>query len=192
MANKLIVTAAPHITSADSTQKIMQRVCLALVPTLAASVLIFGINALLLTVITVAACVGFEYGWCKLRGQEIPVGDFSAVVTGMLLAYNVPASIPLWVPIAISLLAVLLALYIVIWVLILCIGIVVLACAIVAAAGLLTLPFAIMESVTYFVMVMGCTLLGGGIALLLIPAFWFAARGTARLTGYCLRRIFVR
>ena len=94
MANKLIVTAAPHITSADSTQKIMQRVCLALVPTLAASVLVFGINALLLTVITVAACVGFEYGWCKLRGQEIPVGDFSAVVTGMLLAFNMPSTLP--------------------------------------------------------------------------------------------------
>ena len=47
MANKLIVTAAPHITSADSTQKIMQRVCLALVPALIASVITFGINALI-------------------------------------------------------------------------------------------------------------------------------------------------
>ena len=94
MANKLIVTAAPHITSADSTQKIMQRVCLALVPTLAASVFVFGINSLILTAITVAACVAFEYGWCKLRGQEIPVGDFSAVVTGMLLAFNMPSTLP--------------------------------------------------------------------------------------------------
>ena len=55
MANKLIVTAAPHITSADSTQKIMQRVCIALVPTLIASVFIFGINSLILTAVPVAA-----------------------------------------------------------------------------------------------------------------------------------------
>lgn len=60
MGNKLIVTAAPHITSADSTQKIMQRVCIALLPALVASVIIFGINALIITVVTVAACVIFE------------------------------------------------------------------------------------------------------------------------------------
>ena len=94
MANKLIVTAAPHITSADTTQKIMQRVCLALVPTLIASVLVFGINALILTAITVAACVLFEMGWCKLMGKENPTGDFSAVVTGMLLAFNMPSTLP--------------------------------------------------------------------------------------------------
>jgi len=99
MANKLIVTAAPHITSADTTQKIMQRVCLALVPTLIASVFIFGINSLILTAVTVAACVAFEYGYCKLVGREIPVGDFSAVVTGMLLAFNLPASLPWWMAI---------------------------------------------------------------------------------------------
>ena len=99
MANKLIVTAAPHITSADTTQKIMGRVCLALVPTLAASVVIFGFNALLLTAITVAACVAFEYGYCKLMGREVPVGDFSAVVTGLLLAFNLPATLPWWMAI---------------------------------------------------------------------------------------------
>ena len=96
MANKLIVTAAPHITSPDSTQKIMQRVCIAMVPTLIASVIIFGIQALILTAVTVAACVLFEYGYCKLMGREIPVDDFSAVVTGMLLAFNPPATLPWW------------------------------------------------------------------------------------------------
>ncbi len=99
MDNKLIVTAAPHITSTDTTAKIMQRVCLALVPTLIASVVIFGINALILTAITVAACVLFEYGYCKLVGRENPVGDFSAVVTGMLLAFNLPATMPWWMAI---------------------------------------------------------------------------------------------
>ena len=96
MANKLIVTAAPHITSPDSTQKIMQRVCIALVPTLIASVIIFGIQALILTVVTVAVCVLFEYGYCKMMGREVPVGDFSAAVTGMLLAFNLPATLPWW------------------------------------------------------------------------------------------------
>ncbi|MDY3906283.1 MAG: RnfABCDGE type electron transport complex subunit D [Lawsonibacter sp.] len=99
MANKLIVTAAPHITSPDSTQKIMQRVCIALVPTLIASVFIFGINSLILTAVTVAACVFFEWAYCKLMGREIPVSDFSAVVTGMLLAFNLPATLPWWMAI---------------------------------------------------------------------------------------------
>ena len=99
MANKLIVTAAPHITSPDSTQKIMQRVCLALVPTLIASIIIFGINALILTIITVVACVFFEWASCKLMGREVAIDDFSAVVTGMLLAFNLPSTLPLWMPI---------------------------------------------------------------------------------------------
>ena len=97
--NKLIVTAAPHITSADSTQKIMQRVCLALCPTLIASIIIFGINSLILVAVTVAACVFFEWGYCKLMHRENPTGDFSAVVTGMLLAFNMPATLPWWMAI---------------------------------------------------------------------------------------------
>ena len=96
MDNKLIVTAAPHITSADSTQKIMGRVCLALCPALVASVIIFGFNALILTAVTVAACVFFEWAYCKLMGREVPVEDLSAVVTGMLLAFNMPATMPWW------------------------------------------------------------------------------------------------
>ena len=99
MANKLIVTAAPHITSADSTQKIMGRVCLALCPALVASVIIFGVNALVLTAVTVASCVFFEWAYCKIMGREIPISDLSAVVTGMLLAFNMPASMPWWMAI---------------------------------------------------------------------------------------------
>ena len=99
MENKLIVTAAPHITSADSTQKIMGRVCLALCPALAASVIVFGVNALILTAITVASCVFFEWGYCKMVGREVPISDLSAVVTGMLLAFNLPASMPWWMAI---------------------------------------------------------------------------------------------
>ena len=106
MANKLIVTAAPHITSADSTQKIMQRVCLALVPTLIVSVIWYGISALILTAVTVAACVLFEMGYCKLVGRENPTGDFSAVVTGLLLAFNMPAGLPWWMAVVGSFVAI--------------------------------------------------------------------------------------
>ena len=106
MANKLIVTAAPHITSTDSTQKIMQRVCLALVPTLLVSVLWYGISALILTAVTVAACVLFEMGYCKLVGRENPTGDFSAVVTGLLLAFNMPAGLPWWMAVVGSFVAI--------------------------------------------------------------------------------------
>ena len=97
--NKLIVTAAPHITSTDSTQKIMQKVCLALCPTLIASIIIFGINSLILVAVTVVACVFFEWGYCKLMHRENPTGDFSAVVTGMLLAFNMPSTLPWWMAI---------------------------------------------------------------------------------------------
>ena len=106
MANKLIVTAAPHITSADSTQKIMQRVCLALVPTLIVATVWYGISALILTAVTVAACVLFEMGYCKLMGKENPTGDFSAVVTGLLLAFNMPAGLPWWMAIVGSFVAI--------------------------------------------------------------------------------------
>ena len=99
MENKLIVTAAPHITSPDSTQSIMGKVCLALVPALIASVIIFGFNALILTAVTVAACVFFEWAYCKLMGREVPIADFSAVVTGLLLAFNMPATLPWWMAI---------------------------------------------------------------------------------------------
>ena len=106
MANKLIVTAAPHITSADSTQKIMQRVYLALVPTLIVATVWYGISALILTAVTVAACVLFEMGYCKLVGRENPTGDFSAVVTGLLLAFNMPAGLPWWMAVVGSFVAI--------------------------------------------------------------------------------------
>ena len=99
MANKLMVSAAPHITGADTTQKIMGRVCIALLPTLFASIVIFGINSLILTAVTVVACVAFEYGYCKLMKREVPVSDLSAVVTGLLLAFNLPATLPWWMAI---------------------------------------------------------------------------------------------
>lgn len=94
--NKLIVTAAPHVSTPDTTANIMARVALALVPALIASVIFFGLDALILVLVTVASCVGMEFLWCKAMKMENSVGDFSAVVTGVLLAFNMPASLPAW------------------------------------------------------------------------------------------------
>ena len=96
MTQKLIISSAPHITAEDTTQKIMQRVCLALMPALAASVLVCGFASLALTVISVLSCVFFEYAFCRMMKREVPVDDWSAVVTGILLAFNVPSTLPWW------------------------------------------------------------------------------------------------
>ena len=77
----------------------MGRVAIALVPALIASVIVFGFSALILTVVTVASCVLFEYGYCKMVGREVPVSDLSAVVTGLLLAFNLPSTLPWWMAI---------------------------------------------------------------------------------------------
>ena len=83
MENNLIVTSNPHITDNVSTRKLMGNVVISLVPCIIASAMIFGLRALLLTAVTTAACVGFEYLYCMLMKKPNPVGDLSAVVTGM-------------------------------------------------------------------------------------------------------------
>ncbi len=93
---RLIVSASPHITARYSTRFIMLGVVVALLPTLAASTLIFGWRVLLLCGVTVAACVGFEALYCIIMKKPVPVGDFSAVVTGIILAFNLPPAFPLW------------------------------------------------------------------------------------------------
>ena len=98
MANKLIVAPAPHVHGSESTQKIMRDVLLALTPALVFSVVAFGWSALAVTCISVASCVLFEYLIQKflLKGP-CTVSDLSAVVTGVLLAFNLPASLPWWI-----------------------------------------------------------------------------------------------
>ena len=95
----LSVSSSPHIRSGATTTKIMGTVIIALMPALVASVIIFGPRALLVTAVTVAAAVLFEFAWCHLRHQPDSIQDLSAVVTGLLLAFNVPSTIPLWMPV---------------------------------------------------------------------------------------------
>lgn len=99
MENRLVVTASPHIVDNSSTRKLMGNVVLALLPCVIASALIFGARALLVIGVTTAACVGFEYLYTRLMKKPNPVGDLSAVITGIILALNLPVSIPLWIAI---------------------------------------------------------------------------------------------
>ena len=93
---KLVISASPHISSGATTRKIMGDVLIALCPALIAAIVIFGWRALLVTAVCAAACVFFEWGFEKLCHKESTIGDLSAVVTGVILAYNLPVSIPLW------------------------------------------------------------------------------------------------
>ena len=94
--NKLISSVSPHVTSARTTQKIMLDVLIALLPAGVASVVIFGIRSLLVIGVCVAVCLLSEWLFEKICKKENTIKDLSAVVTGVLLAYNLPVSIPLW------------------------------------------------------------------------------------------------
>ena len=98
MANKLIVAPAPHVQTSQSTARIMRDVVIALMPALVVSTVVFGADVLRVTALSVAACVAFEYLIQKflVRGA-VTVTNRSAAVTGVLLAFNLPASIPWWI-----------------------------------------------------------------------------------------------
>ncbi|MFV0414401.1 MAG: RnfABCDGE type electron transport complex subunit D [Oscillospiraceae bacterium] len=92
----LAVSPSPHITAPVNTTRIMGLVCAALVPTAVASFFLFGWRAFAVIAVTVAACVLFEAICCRLLKKEQTIKDLSAVVTGLLLAFNLPATFPLW------------------------------------------------------------------------------------------------
>ena len=91
-----IVAASPHVTTKNSTAVIMRDVLIALLPAVIAGCVIFGLRALLVVAVTTAACVFFEWGFEKLCHTPSTISDLSAAVTGVLLAMNLPVSIPLW------------------------------------------------------------------------------------------------
>lgn len=92
------VSSSPHVRSKETTQSIMLDVCIAMLPATAYGVFQFGIHALFVVIATVVACVLSEYVFEKIMKKPLTVRDMSAVVTGMILALNCPANIPLWIP----------------------------------------------------------------------------------------------
>ena len=100
MSVNLTVSAAPHIRGKDNTLRLMLDVLIALAPALIAAVYFYGERALVLTVISVAACVVCEALICLVMRRPVSVGDLSAVVTGVLLAFSVPHSCPYWALVA--------------------------------------------------------------------------------------------
>jgi electron transport complex protein RnfD len=93
---ELTISSSPHVHSPVSTRTIMRDVLIALVPALIGSVYFFGLRALMVTLVSVAACVFFEWGWCKIMKKDCKVYDMSAMVTGVLLAFVCPPTIPYW------------------------------------------------------------------------------------------------
>ena len=108
MQNNLVMTSSPHLRDHSSTQRIMQEVCLALLPAGIAGVIIFGWSALMLICVSVATCVLSEFVWEKLTKRTVTIGDWSAVVTGLLLAYNLPANAPWWLAVVGGVIAIIL------------------------------------------------------------------------------------
>ena len=96
MTEKFTVTFSPHVRGKATTNSIMLDVILALIPALIAAIVIFGPRAALLTGVCILACIVFEYGYQKILNRPITVMDFTAVITGLLLAFNLPVGIPLW------------------------------------------------------------------------------------------------
>lgn len=96
MENKLHISVSPHIHSKNSTQRIMLDVLISLLPATIAGVVIFGLNALLVIAVCVAVCVLGEFVFNKITKKPLTISDLSAAVTGLLLALNLPANVPLW------------------------------------------------------------------------------------------------
>lgn len=99
MEQMLNVSSNPHVRDRMTTSRIMQMVVIALLPATVFGIWNFGFRALLVVLITVASSVGFEWLYDRLMNKPDTVTDFSAVVTGLLLALNMPAGIPLWIPV---------------------------------------------------------------------------------------------
>lgn len=96
MSKRLTVSASPHVRSNETTTGIMLDVIIALVPALIMSAIYFGTRALVLTAVTVGSAVLAEWVSRKVMKRSNTLGDLSAVVTGLILAFNLPATLPLW------------------------------------------------------------------------------------------------
>ncbi len=106
MQKKWIVSSSPHLKDNSTTSKIMLDVCIALAPAGIAGIIFFGLRALLLMVVCVLSAMVFEGFYQRLTHQKVTVADGSAAVTGLLLAYNLPATAPVWIAILGSFIAI--------------------------------------------------------------------------------------
>ena len=97
--NKLIVSLSPHVHSGDSVQKNMYGVLIALLPAFIVSLCFFGLGALIVTATSVLACLFFEWAIGKfiMKKETTTICDGSAIVTGVLLAFNMPSNLPIWI-----------------------------------------------------------------------------------------------
>ena len=93
MSKELIVSSSPHLQAHDTTRRIMLDVVIALIPAFIAATVIFGWIVPIITAATIAACVLSEYISRKILKRDNTIGDLSAVVTGMLLSFNLPATL---------------------------------------------------------------------------------------------------
>ncbi len=93
---KLSVASSPHASSPIGTQNLMRDVLIALIPAMAMGVYVFGPRALIQTIVSVIFCEIFEWGYCKLLHKPIPIKDLSAAITGVLLVFVCPVTLPYW------------------------------------------------------------------------------------------------
>jgi len=92
----LIVSSSPHVSSDTTTSKIMRDVLIALIPAMIAATVIFGARVLILTAVCIISCIIFEYIFNRIAERKSTIGDFSAAVTGAILAFNLPPNFPYW------------------------------------------------------------------------------------------------
>ena len=99
MAKNLIVSLSPHVHGRDSVQRNMYGVCIALIPALLTSLYFFGLGAAIVLATSVAACVFFEWAITKyvLKRDRVTITDGSAIMTGLLLGFNLPSNLPIWI-----------------------------------------------------------------------------------------------
>ena len=97
--NKLIVSLSPHVHGGDSVKKNMYGVLIALLPAFLVSLYFFGLGALIVTAVSVLSCLFFEWAICKflMKKESSSITDGSAIITGVLLAFNLPSNLPIWI-----------------------------------------------------------------------------------------------
>lgn len=109
MSSSIIVSGTPHVRSKESIQSIMRDVVIALIPASVMGIYYFGIKALMLIIVSIVSSVVFEWGYEKILKKPVTISDFSAILTGLLLALNLPATASWWVPVVGSFVAIVIA-----------------------------------------------------------------------------------